>query len=216
MADAEKGWIRRPTIYATATRRRETRRLSPRRRERTGGLASAKPPLASTTRVMRRPRAGETVKGEVVQPAAVAGTVVTQPGSGVPPGCAPGGHCRRLCGNHRSPHHRRDTVDPQGRRTSTAASSPGSSASSAAGASSAARATRAKSTTRPTARRSWRRERRAASSSLRGNQPRRRVDGVRAPEIYSKQVRGDVLSRSSLDVTVVSNAVDPSKVDKLT
>ena len=33
------------------------------------------------------------MKGEVVQPpAAVAGTVVTQPGSGVPPGCAPGGH----------------------------------------------------------------------------------------------------------------------------
>ena len=111
---------------------------------------------------------GETVKGEVVQPAAVAGTVVTQPGSGVPPGCAPGGHCRRLCGNHRSPRHRRYTVDPQGRRTSTAASSPGSSASSAAGASSAAPATRGRSTTRRTARRSWRRERRAASSSLRG------------------------------------------------
>ena len=33
------------------------------------------------------------MKGEVVQPpAAVAGTVVAQPGSGVPPGCAPGGH----------------------------------------------------------------------------------------------------------------------------
>ena len=151
--------------YATVTRRRETRRLSPRRRERTGGLASAKPPLASTT---RRPRAGETVKGEVVQPAAVAGTVVTQPGSGVPPGCAPGGHCRRLCGNHRSPRHRRDMVDPQGRRTSTAVFSRGSSASSAAGASSAAPATRGRSTTRRTARRCWRRERRAASSSLRG------------------------------------------------
>ena len=118
--------------------------------------------LLSTT---RRPRAGETVKGEVVQPAAVAGTVVTQPGSGVPPGCAPGGHCRRLCGNHRSPRHRRDTVDPQGRRTSTAASSPGSSASSAAGASSAARAIRGKSTTRPTARRSWPAARRRGSSS---------------------------------------------------
>ena len=136
------------------------------------------------------------MKGEVVQPAAVAGTVVTQPGSGVPPGCAPGGHWTtdKYCGIFSwilgvlccwcvvcCPCDSRQVYNaPDGKKVLASGTPSGQFVAAW------------KSTA--TSRR-WRR---------------------RAPKIYPKQVRRDVLTRSSLDVTVVSNAVDPSKVDKLT